>query len=303
MIGNLDSGASWPCQQPQGSCATPRTPLSRCGALTWLSCFMQVYVESILALQKASKAPKPLQLAIMTSGDTHERTEQLLQDNQHFGMAAAQITLLKQEKVVPPLFCSLVLADARTGCQVLLGLRSTSMWHVNRAVMVSLWQRCACWQAAANRCPPLRHSKSHLASSCSLGCGVYGCGSTLLQRCKCIPGMAHGHAAPAPVTLQPRCTGLCLAGALLPADESHHAGPKVSECVRSCAHIQWFGAAAARGNLKPMLLSSPAKCAQVACLADGDARLALDPQDRWKLQTKPHGHGDVHALLHRQGCR
>ena len=38
---------------------------------------------------------------------------------------------------------------------------------------------------------------------------------------------------------------------------------------------------------------------QVACLADGDARLALDAKSRWKLQTKPHGHGDVHALLHR----
>ena len=121
MIGNLDSGASWPCQQPQGSCATPKIRPSRCGPLTWLSCFMQVYVESILALQRASKAPKPLQLAIMTSGDTHERTEQLLQDNQHFGMAAAQITLLKQEKVVPPLFCTLVLADGRTGARFCWG--------------------------------------------------------------------------------------------------------------------------------------------------------------------------------------
>jgi hypothetical protein len=36
---------------------------------------------------------------------------------------------------------------------------------------------------------------------------------------------------------------------------------------------------------------------QVPCLSDGDAHLALDPQDPFRLQTKPHGHGDVHALL------
>ena len=40
---------------------------------------------------------------------------------------------------------------------------------------------------------------------------------------------------------------------------------------------------------------------QVACLADGDARLAADPDDPFKVQTKPHGHGDVHALLHKSG--
>ena len=33
------------------------------------------------------------------------------------------------------------------------------------------------------------------------------------------------------------------------------------------------------------------------CLSDGDAHLALDPKDPFRLQTKPHGHGDVHALL------
>ena len=39
----------------------------------------------------------------------------------------------------------------------------------------------------------------------------------------------------------------------------------------------------------------------MACLADGEARLALDPKSRWSVQTKPHGHGDVHALLHKSG--
>ena len=40
---------------------------------------------------------------------------------------------------------------------------------------------------------------------------------------------------------------------------------------------------------------------RVACLADGNGSLALDPTDRWNLLTKPHGHGDVHALMHSTG--
>jgi UDP-sugar pyrophosphorylase len=40
---------------------------------------------------------------------------------------------------------------------------------------------------------------------------------------------------------------------------------------------------------------------KVPCLQDGDARLALDPSDRFSLLTKPHGHGDVHSLLHSTG--
>ncbi|CAK8567416.1 unnamed protein product [Lathyrus sativus] len=40
---------------------------------------------------------------------------------------------------------------------------------------------------------------------------------------------------------------------------------------------------------------------KVACLDDNDARLALDPQNRYRVQTKPHGHGDVHSLLHSSG--
>ena len=34
---------------------------------------------------------------------------------------------------------------------------------------------------------------------------------------------------------------------------------------------------------------------------DNDAHLALDERDPYSLQTKPHGHGDVHALLHSSG--
>ncbi|KAJ0657276.1 putative nucleotidyltransferase [Helianthus annuus] len=40
---------------------------------------------------------------------------------------------------------------------------------------------------------------------------------------------------------------------------------------------------------------------KVACLADNDARLALDPNNKYRIQTKPHGHGDVHALLYSSG--
>jgi UDP-sugar pyrophosphorylase len=39
----------------------------------------------------------------------------------------------------------------------------------------------------------------------------------------------------------------------------------------------------------------------VACLADGAAHLALEKGDAFALQTKPHGHGDVHSLLHTSG--
>jgi hypothetical protein len=40
---------------------------------------------------------------------------------------------------------------------------------------------------------------------------------------------------------------------------------------------------------------------KVACLSDSDAHLALDPSDAFAIQTKPHGHGDVHSLLHSSG--
>jgi UDP-sugar pyrophosphorylase len=40
---------------------------------------------------------------------------------------------------------------------------------------------------------------------------------------------------------------------------------------------------------------------KVAALKDGNAGLALEDDDRWAVQTKPHGHGDVHHLLYREG--
>lgn len=61
-----------------------------------------MYIESILALQAKAGGSAQLPLAIMTSGDTHARTEQLLKDNASFGMQLGQVTLLKQEKVRAP---------------------------------------------------------------------------------------------------------------------------------------------------------------------------------------------------------
>jgi UDP-sugar pyrophosphorylase len=66
------------------------------------TCFLQHYVESILALQNKAaedKKKRVLPLVIMTSDDTHDRTVALLTDHNYFGASPDQITLLKQEKV------------------------------------------------------------------------------------------------------------------------------------------------------------------------------------------------------------
>ncbi|KAF8377081.1 hypothetical protein HHK36_030454 [Tetracentron sinense] len=69
------------------------------------TCFLQHYIESILALQDASgrliqgKCQPQIPLVIMTSDDTHARTLELLESNAYFGLKPTQIKLLKQEKV------------------------------------------------------------------------------------------------------------------------------------------------------------------------------------------------------------
>lgn len=40
---------------------------------------------------------------------------------------------------------------------------------------------------------------------------------------------------------------------------------------------------------------------RVPCLADPAGHLALETADPYALEVKPHGHGDVHALLHQHG--
>eukprot|EP00891_Asterochloris_glomerata_P001430 jgi/Astpho2/1430/e_gw1.00025.17.1_t len=66
------------------------------------ACYLQVYAESILALQhKAHEggSSNRLPLVIMTSDDTHQRTQQLLESHSFFGLSPKQVHLLKQEKV------------------------------------------------------------------------------------------------------------------------------------------------------------------------------------------------------------
>ncbi|KAJ8762873.1 hypothetical protein K2173_023002 [Erythroxylum novogranatense] len=69
------------------------------------TCFLQLYIESILALQEASfrlnqgNHQQEIPFAIMTSDDTHAHTLKLLESNAYFGMRPSQIKLLKQEKV------------------------------------------------------------------------------------------------------------------------------------------------------------------------------------------------------------
>ncbi|CAJ2667661.1 unnamed protein product [Trifolium pratense] len=66
------------------------------------TCFLQHYIESILALQEASsegESKAQIPFVIMTSDDTHGRTLELLESNSYFGMKSTQVTLLKQEKV------------------------------------------------------------------------------------------------------------------------------------------------------------------------------------------------------------
>lgn len=68
------------------------------------TCFLQHYIESILALQDAScqlqgKCEREIPFVIMTSDDTHSRTLELLESNAYFGMKPTQVKLLKQEKV------------------------------------------------------------------------------------------------------------------------------------------------------------------------------------------------------------
>ena len=62
--------------------------------------YLGLYAAHLLALQELSgPGAPPMPLVIMTSDDTHARTEALLAANDNFGLAAGQLHLLKQEKV------------------------------------------------------------------------------------------------------------------------------------------------------------------------------------------------------------
>ncbi|GAB5367821.1 hypothetical protein AAMO2058_001264500 [Amorphochlora amoebiformis] len=66
--------------------------------------FLQLYAENILALQERAhestgQRDVKLPLAIMTSGDTHQRTVDLLESNDYFGLSKDQVYLMEQQKV------------------------------------------------------------------------------------------------------------------------------------------------------------------------------------------------------------
>jgi len=70
-------------------------------------CFLELYIEYIKALQHMVNRlrqadggeARKLQLAIMTSDDTHLSTLTLLRRNKYFGLESSQVHLMKQEKV------------------------------------------------------------------------------------------------------------------------------------------------------------------------------------------------------------
>ena len=63
------------------------------------TCYLQLYIESILALQERAPGNGILPFVIMTSGDTHAKTVELLESNHYFGMPKYQVKLVQQEKV------------------------------------------------------------------------------------------------------------------------------------------------------------------------------------------------------------
>jgi UDP-sugar pyrophosphorylase len=67
------------------------------------TCYLQYYIEYILAVQVKYGEGKRLPLCIMTSGDTNEKTAKLLRKNNYFGMQKSQITIVQQGQGVPAL--------------------------------------------------------------------------------------------------------------------------------------------------------------------------------------------------------
>lgn len=71
---------------------------------TTMTPYIKLYVDSILALQARARAESgdnkiTLPFCIMVSGDTEAKTRAILAENNNFGMAEGQLTLVKQELV------------------------------------------------------------------------------------------------------------------------------------------------------------------------------------------------------------
>jgi len=72
--------------------------------MTSKTCYLQHYIEYILAVQKKfAGSGRKLPLCIMTSGDTNQKTVELLEKNNYFGMDKKQITIVQQGQGVPAL--------------------------------------------------------------------------------------------------------------------------------------------------------------------------------------------------------
>lgn len=71
--------------------------------MTTETCYIQYYIEYILAVQQRYGGDKKLPLCIMTSGDTNAPTVELLERNKYFGMDKEQVTIVQQGQGVPAL--------------------------------------------------------------------------------------------------------------------------------------------------------------------------------------------------------
>lgn len=67
------------------------------------TCYLQLYIETILAIQAKYSSDIKLPLCIMVSNDTNSGTVKLLEENNYFGMDKDQVTLVQQGDGVPAL--------------------------------------------------------------------------------------------------------------------------------------------------------------------------------------------------------
>lgn len=71
--------------------------------ITTNTCYLSAYCQYILALQDRAREQGDVDcvipFAVMTSGDTDEKTRDLLAKNNNFGLAEGQLTIIKQELV------------------------------------------------------------------------------------------------------------------------------------------------------------------------------------------------------------
>ena len=61
--------------------------------------FLNYYIDFLMAYQKRVGTESKILLSIMTSDDTHDRTVELLEQNNYFGMPKDQVSFMKQEKI------------------------------------------------------------------------------------------------------------------------------------------------------------------------------------------------------------